>query len=592
MHMKRLLALLLVSVSALVSAPIAPAQTPFDLTGIDWTIAPHADGESAHLTMKMEPLHARDRMVLRLPLWRPGSYRYASYQNKISGLKAFDQDGNPVALDSLDPRSWQVDAEGLTSLRVEYHLAVDNDAAAKATPVYFLHGPATFLWLEGAEDLPHFLHLDLPEGWDFSSGHRPYPGENNTWYSPNFDVFVDCPMAFGAMEKYFFELQGKEFEVALLGRVPSEARFDREDWIDRVRRISQATYDIVGDFPFERYVYLFIFNRIGGYSGLEHLNSTTIQVSHRMIEQGQLEPLESVTAHEFFHAWNVKRIRPQNLGPFDYTKDARTTDLWWMEGVTSYYNDVILERAGLRADNEDWFLESQLRNRRTLENSQGYGVASPEQASWKIWQDDSNVSYYDQGQGLGLLLDIRIRQHTGNRRSLDDVVRALDRWVAYPDRGLREGDLQRMIHAVSGWDASEFFDLYISGTHKFPYEEVLPLAGLSVTSSPRGSAYLGLRVNPDLGIDRPQAPFRDGDVLLRIDGQEMFDLDGLRTIIPTLAPGQLLSLDLRGADGATRSETWTVKERDRDVFRVATGSSNELWQGILEGYPRNPATSD
>lgn len=590
--MKRLLVLLLVSVCALAAARTASAQTPFDLTGIDWTIAPATTGDSAHFKMQMAPLHARDRMVLRMPLWRPGSYNYATYQDKISNLRAYDQDGQEVALEPLDRRGWQVQAHGLTSLRVEYDLAVSNDAAPKETPAFFLHGPAAFLWLEGAEDLPHFLHLDLPDGWDFSSGHRPYPGEDNTWYSPNYDVFVDCPMAFGAMEKHFFALEGKEFEIALLGRVPSEADFDRADWVDRVRRISQATYDIVGDLPFERYVYIFIFNRIGGYSGLEHLNSTTIQVNHRMIAQGQIEPLESVTAHEFFHAWNVKRIRPENLGPFDYTKDARTTDLWWMEGVTSYYNDVILQRAGLRAEQEDWFLNSQIRNRRTLEMSQGYGVVSPEQASWKIWQDDSNVSYYDQGQGLGLLLDIQIRNHTNNERSLDDVIRALNYWVDYPDRGLREGDLARMIKAVSGWDPDEFFDLYVSGTHKFPYAEVLPLAGFSVTSSARGSAYLGIRVNSEMGIDRPQSPFREGDVLLSLNGQAMPNLETLRAAIPNLEAGQLLTMVLRGADGAQRTETWTAKERDRDVFRVATKDANALWQGILDGTPRIPGAAD
>lgn len=566
------------------------AQTSFDLTGVDWTVSPDAEGKSLHLTMVLSPLHDRERMVLRIPLWRPGSYRYASYQDRLSGMHAYDQDGNPLELMPLDDRAWQLHTTGVTSLTVEYDLSVRNQALPDRTPAYFLHGPATFLWLEGAEDLPHFLHLDLPPQWEFASGHRPYPGEDNTWYSPNYDVFVDCPMAFGDLERYTFTLHDKPFEVVLFGRVPSPADFDRDDWLERVIAISDAAHDLLGDFPFERYVYLYQFSRIGGYSGLEHLNSTTIDVSARMVASGDIGPLESVTAHEFFHLWNVKRIRPEALGPFDYTKSTHTRDLWWMEGVTSYYNDVLLQRAGLRDDQEDWFTRSQLQNRRSLEFSQGYGKVAPERASWRVWSEDSNVSYYDQGQALGWLLDIQIRHHTNNRRSLDDVVRALHRWVDYPGPGLRPGDLERMIRAVSGWDPAEFFDLYIAGNHTFPYAEVLPLAGYQVTEMQRGDPYLGIRIEANMSIAQVGESFQEGDVLLSIDGRPMPDLDAVRAIIPELAAGALVTLVVRDAAGMAREVAWTVKERDRAVFRATPSPTmsdlqKAIYDGILHGKP-------
>ncbi|MHC4824176.1 MAG: M61 family metallopeptidase [Planctomycetota bacterium] len=582
--MKHLLVLLL----ACGLAADGSAQTPFDLTGVDWTISPDADGESQHLKMVLAPLHERERMILRIPLWRPGSYNYSSYQDRLSGMSAYDQDGNPVELQPLDDRSWQLHTSGVTSLTVEYDLAVRNQALPDRTPAYFLHGPATFLWLEGAKDLPHYLHLDLPPDWGFASGHRPYPGADNTWYSPNYDVFVDCPMAFGELETHTFTLHDKPFEVVLFGRVPTEAQFDRADWVERVKAISDAAYDLFGDYPFERYVYLYQFSRIGGYSGLEHLNSTTIDVSARMVANGDIGPLESVTAHEFFHLWNVKRIRPAALGPFDYTKSAHTRDLWWMEGVTSYYNDILLQRAGLRAEQEDWFTRSQLQNRRALEFSQGYGKVAPERASWRVWSEDSNVSYYDQGQALGWLLDIQIRHHSGNTRSLDDVVRALHRWVDYPGPGLRPGDLERMIRAVSGWDPAEFFDLYIAGNHTFPFAEVLPLAGYRVTEMFSGDPYLGIRIEPDMRIAQAGDPFLESDVLLTIDGRPMPDLDAVRGIIPELVPGALVELGLGDGKGSTRKVAWTIKERDRDLFRASpledmTARQRAIHDGILEG---------
>ncbi len=565
------------------------AQTPFDLTSVDWTVAPHVGGDSMHMTMRLDPLHECDRLVLRIPLWHPGAYRYTNYQDKVSALTVTDQDGVRRELKSLESHSWQIDASGATSLTVEYDLAVRNDADDGAAPAFFVHSPAAFMYIDGTENLPHYMHMDLPTDWQFASGHRKHPTLENTWYSPNLDVFLDCPIAFGAMERYQFELHDRPFEIVLLGKLPTEQQFDREMWVEHVKRISDTSFDIVGDFPFERYVYLFIMNNLGGVSGLEHLNSTTIEVSHRMVKAGQLGPLESVTAHEFFHLWNVKRIRPEILGPFDYSRDAHTTDLWWMEGVTSYYNDVILQRSGLRSQQDGWFVDSQLSNRRNLENAQGYGRVSPEQASWRVWDTNSKVSYYDLGQSLGWLLDIQIRHHTQNRRSLDDVVRALHRWVDYPGKGLAEGDLERMIKAISGWDCSEFFDMYIAGNNKFPFADVLPLAGLAVTESKVGDPYLGMNVSDEMIISSGGADFLEGDKLIRVDGHAVANVKDLRAVIPQLQAGGLVEVMVEN-NGKQRAVSWTVKSRDRGIFRVQpmtemTELQNAIYQGLLNGTP-------
>lgn len=591
--MRRALPPCLLVLAALAAAPAA-AQTPFDLTEVAWTLEAEPTGESLRLEMRLAPLHQRERVMLRMPLWKPGSYNYANFQRQLSGLVVTDQDGQERALTVCDERSWQVDARGATALTARYQLAVENVADEGATPAVMRNGPATFLYAEGALELPHTLEFRLPAGWDHASGHREHPLRPGTYYSPNFDVFVDCPIVVGGLERYAFSLHDRPFEVVLYGKLPTEAQFSRAGWVEKVRKISGASFELVQDFPFERYVYLFGFTDIGGGYGLEHLNSTTIEFNHGAIKGGSIDGLESVTAHEFFHLWNVKRIRPEALGPFDYASDVRTKDLWWMEGVTSYYNDVILQRSGLRAGRESWFLEEQARNGRNLQAATGYGKLSPERASWTIWDGTGRqISYYDQGQALGLLLDVQIRHHTGNQRSLDDVVRFLHRWVDYPSAGLRAGDLERAVRAISGWDPAEFFERYVAGNRTFPYAEVLALAGVKVLELRVGDAFLGLALDEELALtrDEPAAELRAGDRLVRIANAGVRNTTEVQAATAALAPGAVVELVIeRKGAGRVKAE-WTVKERDRSDLRFwidpeASESQRAILDGILTGTPR------
>lgn len=578
--------------AAALTAPLA-AQTPFDLTEVGWTIRAEPDGNALRMEMQLNPLHDRERLVLRIPLWRPGSYNYAQNQRKISELRAVDQSGKERAILPCDDRSWQVETLGATRLTVTYKLAVENVADAGAPPVIMRNGPATFLFVEDALNLPHTLQFDLPAGWQHVSGHRAHPLREGVVYSPNYDVFVDCPLVLGDFERYEFTLHERPFEVVLYGKRPDAQQLDRAAWVEKVRRISSAAYDVVGGFDFERYAYLFGFTDIGGGYGLEHLNSTTIEFNHGMIKSGNLEPLESVTAHEFFHNWNVKRIRPDILGPFDYTTDARTKDLWWMEGVTSYYNDVILQRAGLRAE-PDWFIEAQAQVGRVLQGSSGYGKLSPERSSWTVWDGTgSQISYYDQGQALGFLLDIQIRHHTGNQRTLDDVVRFLHRWVNYPDGGLRPDDLERAIRSLSGWDCSEFFDRYVAGNQRFPYAEIVRLAGLNCLEQRIGDPYLGIALDDKLVVTRDEeaAGLKIGDQLVRVAGAGVRTQADVQLAAAKLKVGEQVELLIDRSGSTSRIKIpWTVKERDQSGLRIwvdpaATAAQKAILNGILSGSP-------
>ena len=280
----------------------APAQSTFDLDHVAWELTPAADGKSVAMSMHLTGLFQRDRLVLKIPLWRPGSYRYDNYQDNLSSLQAVDQDGEVRSLLELDPRSWEVRASGATALTVTYTIKTKNHAAKDGLPAVHLRGPSTFLYTEDSKELPHTLKVNLPPKWDFASGHRADGRAEGLLRSPNYDVFVDCPMALGDLERHTFLSHGKEIEWVMFGRPLSEAVFPRLDWGRKLEAMCHVAHEIFGDYPFEKYTFLFLFTPGGGISGLEHLNSTSIISNDSGISSGRfMDPLESVTAHEFFH---------------------------------------------------------------------------------------------------------------------------------------------------------------------------------------------------------------------------------------------------------------------------------------------------
>jgi predicted metalloprotease with PDZ domain len=240
-----------------------------------------------------------------------------------------------------------------------------------------------------------------------------------------------------------------------------------------VQRICEYQIDLMGDLPFTKYVFLYHFNLGFGSGGLEHLNSTTISLSAPMLKDS-VTTGASVTAHEFFHLWNVKRIRPKALGPFDYSQPVRTKALWFGEGVTSYYADLTQVRTGLITP--QLFLYLQARQIRILQTNPDRLQTSVEKASWEIWErgyGSAGVNYYNKGQLLGLLLDLRLRRETGNKKSLDDLFRYLNENYAKQGKGFKEDELPEIAGNIAGQDVSDFFAKYVAGVDELPYQEYL-----------------------------------------------------------------------------------------------------------------------
>jgi predicted metalloprotease with PDZ domain len=300
---------------------------------------------------------------------------------------------------------------------------------------------------------------------------------------------------------------------------------------------------------------------------LEHLNSTTIGFPAAAMARDP-NILAPVTAHEFFHAWNVKRIRPVELGPFDYTRPVRTVNLWWSEGVTDYYADLILLRAGL--DSLPGFAQSMAGSIASYRRNPGRRTISPERSSWTAWDPPAangglNISYYLQGQLLGFLLDVTIRDSTDNARSLDDVIRYLfDHYAGA--RGFTRDDLLSSVRAATGLDLTSFFAQFVSGTAEIPWNDFLARAGWRVDfdSASAVDTRIGA-ISPAVQGGRPRFIVLPGSAAARaglLSGDEpASDMFGVFSALRGLTPGQTVTLEVlrdgRPVKVVFRADTYT-----------------------------------
>jgi predicted metalloprotease with PDZ domain len=324
-----------------------------------------------------------------------------------------------------------------------------------------------------------------------------------------------------------------------------------------LRRVSATAIAIFGTAPYKDYTYIFVAGRGGG---LEHLNSTTIGVSTDVLAR---DPggAEGVSAHEFFHTWNVKRIRPVELGPFDYERPVRTLNLWLSEGVTDYYTEVILARSGL--NNAGDFAR---RMGDAIGNHRGNAarrLVSPERSSWTAWDspevnDSYVISYYLQGQLLGLLLDLAIRDSTDNAKSLDDVMRYLfDHYAG--ERGFTSDDLRTAIRTAAGPDLRDFWRRYVSGTTEIPWDDYLKAAGWSVgfSEQPAPDARIGtltpavqggrVRAVAIPGSAAAAAGLVTGDELVRVNGRDIVDGSDVTAVVRGIRPGGAVTIQVMRA---------------------------------------------
>jgi predicted metalloprotease with PDZ domain len=448
--------------------------------------------------------HLPAQVNLVMPVWTPGSYLIREFSRHVQDFAAMDVGGRFLSWQKINKDTWRVETGGARDLRVTYRVYA-NELSVRTSDLNDRHShfnnAAVLMYPEGQLNLPSTLRVVPFEDWKVATGLPAVSGKPDTFRAENFDVLYDSPVEVGKFKTISFEVKGVPHRIVIDG----EGNYDTERIRRDVQKIVETEAAIMGDIPYRDYTF-FVHASTQGGGGLEHLNSTSLIVERNSFRpEDKYKSFLSLVSHELFHAWNVKRIRPDALGPFDYTKENYTKLLWVAEGITEYYAPLSLRRAGLISESE--FLDRISRTVNNVQNTPGRLLMSVEEASFDAWikyyrQDEnsinSQISYYDKGQLLGLLLDLQIRKMSGGAKSLDDVMRYLYTEFYRKNRNYTPEDFERASELMAGSSLENFFARFVRGRDELDYNSALSAVGLqlaeadSAKSDERG--YLGADV--------------------------------------------------------------------------------------------------
>jgi len=452
-----------------------------------------------------------------MPDWAPGSYNLQNYAANVQRFRATGPNGKELGWRKTDSQTWRVELSGANTATIEYQVFGDtlrNNQADYNERHAFIGGPSVWMYLVAGKERPIELTIAVPSGWKVATGME--HTSDHTFRAENYDWFADAPLEISNFAEKDFQVMGTTYHVIVHDIVGTDdfTKFtaDVQKFVEQsVRMFAPVAGTTSQAAPFKDYYFLFhIWPGTGG--GLEHLNSTQINFQKDWDNQSPAENFGSqydlklfVASHEFFHAWNVKRLRPRPLGPFDYSQMVHTPSLWISEGLTSYYGSLALVRAGLISPQH--YLDGLGKLMTKFDAQPGRSERSIEDTSWDTWfpiggmvQQKTNLantwySYYDGGQVMGHILDFAIREKTKNQKSLDDWMRVLYSRYALPKPGFQPEDAVHAASEVAGTDLNEIFTRYISGKEAIPYEKYFTYAGIAVTSKVDSSKpWIGLEL--------------------------------------------------------------------------------------------------
>ena len=557
-----------------------------------------------------------------MPDWAPGSYSIQNYAANVQRFRATGAGDKALVWRKTDSQTWRIELAGATSVTVEYQIfgnTLANNQAQYNERHVFIGGPAVWMYLVGGKEQPVDLSIAVPSGWRVATGMQ--HTSDHTFHAADYNWFADAPLEISDFAEKDFQVLGTTYHV-IVHDVEGHKDFSKfvADVQKTVETIVPIFSPVAGEngqaAPFKEYWFLFhIWPKTGG--GLEHLNSTQINfrsdwddVGPTRYHQGtttQYDMKLFVTSHEFFHAWNVKRLRPKPLGPFDYTQMVHTPSLWISEGLTSYYGSLALARAGLIPPQK--YLDGISSLITQFEAEPGRKERSIEDTSWDTWfpsafnQRESNLantnySYYDGGQIMGHILDFAIREDTKNQKSLDDWMRLLYTRYALPKPGFEPEDAVRIASEVAGTDLSDIFKRYISGKEPIPYEKYFAYAGITVEKKIDASKpWIGVATdksddghatikNVIPGGPADAAGLDRNDVVLGVDGRAV-DNDGYDRAINEHKPGDTIHITVLRLEGfkdipvtmaSNPHPTYTLKPMDSPTERQKAIYNS--WLGI------------
>jgi predicted metalloprotease with PDZ domain len=431
---------------------------------------------------------ALDFLDAVLPVWTPGSYLLREYARHIQDMSATDEAGQPLRVERTDKRTWRVESHGRPAVlryRVYANELTVRTSHLDATHGYF-NGATLFLHAEALRAVPHRVQVDAPADWRvFSALER----EGEELVAPDYDTLIDSPVEVGPHQPLTFLAAGVPHEVVVWG----EPKPDPKRLLTDLKSVCEAEAAFFGGLPVQRYLFL-VYLTDKGRGGLEHMASTTLLFGRQALQtQKGWEDFLTLASHEYFHLWNVKRIKPRALVPFRYGEEAYTRLLWAFEGTTSYYDTLLVRRAGLMTPQR--YLTRLGEALSALACTPGRRVQTLEDASLTAWVKyyrpdensvNSGVSYYLKGELVALCLDLTLRQLSSDAHSLDDVLRLL--WQRYGDgRGVPEDGVEAAAAEIAGQSLTSFFDRALRSTEELDLS-VLGHVGLEARARVRESA--------------------------------------------------------------------------------------------------------
>ncbi|AMV31133.1 M61 glycyl aminopeptidase [Pirellula sp. SH-Sr6A] len=536
------------------------------------------------------PAEGADSIELMMPVWTPGSYLVREYARQIETIQARDGVTNhPLVMEKSTKNRWVVTTKGVSEVAVRYSLYcrelgvrtnwIERDFA-------FLTGAATFLTPVDRLDRKHLVRIEsLPHWPNVATSLAKVDEDVWTRVAESFDELVDSPILIGDIDIQSFEAGGAKHHLATIG---TDGLWNTAKAAEDVKKIVETEQAFWGVVPYREYWFLNLATESGG--GLEHDNSTVLMTSRwAMKQKAKYTDWLGLVSHEFFHTWNVRRLRPKVLMKYDFEGEQYTRELWVAEGVTSYYDDLLLARSGLCSPKD--YLERISKGISGVQSAPGRLIQPLSESSFDTWikfyRPDENainsrVSYYTKGSIVAMLLDAEIRSATQNQKSLDDVMRML--WKEHLQSGYTTADVLRAANATSGKDLSEWFHRSIETTEEPDFTTFLSWYGLEWKAKESAEAkdkplppFHGMDVSNQQGkaiVDKvakdspaAQAGINVGDELLAIDGYrvgaenltERVSLYEAGTIVEcTMARrGKLLPIKLKL--GVQPAQSWTLQ---------------------------------
>lgn len=556
----------------------------------------------AEIKMEVSGLK-KDYFDVKMPVWTPGSYLVREYSRHVESFQAADAQANPIEVEKISKNTWRIHSKKQDKAVISYRIYgfevsvrtnyIDDSHA-------FLSPAATFMYVDGLLDQPADVKIIPHANWSkVSTGLEPIAGKANTFHAPDFDLLFDSPIEVGNQDIFTFEASGVQHEVAMVGG----GNYDKDRIIKDYKVLIEECTRIFDVNPNKRYVFI-VHNFKSGGGGLEHLNSTVLGASRNGYTNPRIYTnFLALTAHEYFHLWWVKRVRPIELGPFNYDEENYSTGLWIMEGFTSYYDNLIMKRTGF-IDDQAYFTYLAT-DFDAVENRAGnlvQPVALASRDAWiKYYRPDENsantsVSYYNKGALLALMMDLKIIAETKGKHSLDDVMKAAyQEFYVQKQRGFEEHELESLIKRVTGVSVAEIFRMAHT-VEAIDYNSYLHQVGYSLVD------YYAISDLPDLGVSTSnqngkimvtsvrratsawEAGLNARDEILAINGERVEqsgrELDGL---IQQYKVGDTLNI-LISRDGLIRELNVSLLSDTRGAFNIVpknNASSEEVRLGQI-----------